>query len=47
MRSKDKYSIPVTLAGIKLNIHIDVVESDIALLLSKKAMKKVAMQIDI
>ena len=44
--SEGKYFIPAILAGNKVDIEMDVVKSNIPLLLSKKAMKKVGMKID-
>ena len=44
LRSMGKYFIPAVLAGTKVTIEMDVVESDIPLLLSKKAMKKAGMK---
>ena len=47
LRSKATYSIPATLAGKNVCIQTDVVESDIPLLLSKDAMKKARVKLDL
>ena len=45
--SKGQYELPATLAGEKVKIKTDVVSSDIPLLLSKTAMKKAHMKLDL
>ena len=45
--SEGQYEIPATLAGHKVKIRTDVVDSDIPLLLSKAAMKKAQMKLDL
>ena len=45
--SLGSYMIPVTLAKKEVILEMDVVESDLPLLLSKKAMKKAQMKIDL
>ena len=45
--SQGAYKIPVTLAKTDVLLEMDVVESDLPLLLSKKAMKKAQMKIDL
>ena len=45
--SVGKYKIPVVLAGQKGFLELDVVSSDIPLLLSKNAMKKAKMKLDV
>ena len=45
--SKGSFKIPVYVAGMNLYIVTDVVESDIPLLLSKSAMKKAKMVLDL
>ena len=45
--SKGSYKIPVTLAKKEVTLEMDVVESDLPLLLSKAAMKKAQMKIDL
>merc|ERR1719233_1279170 len=47
LRSLGKYSVPAVIAGMKCNIEFDVINSDIPLLLSKKAMKAMKMRIDL
>ena len=39
LRSLGKYSVPAVIGGKNCNIEFDVIDSDIPLLLSKKAMK--------
>ena len=46
LESEGKYFIPAVLAGHNVSLEIDVVDSDIPLLLSKKAMKKAGMSIN-
>ena len=45
--SQGHYKIPVTLAQKEVLLEMDVVDSDLPLLLSKKAMKKAQMKIDL
>ena len=45
--SEGRYLVPATLAGTNVTIGMDVIDSDIPLLLSKQAMKKAGMKIDI
>lgn len=45
--SKGRYLVPATLAGTSVTIGVDVIDSDIPLLLSKQAMKKAGMNIDL
>ena len=47
IESKGKYSIPAKLAGKPVTIQTDVVASEIPLLLSKSAMKKARVKIDL
>ena len=47
LRSLGKYSVPAVIAGKNCNIEFDVIDSDIPLLLSKKAMKAMKMRIDL
>ena len=44
--SSGAFEIPVTMAGVDLMLHTDVVECDIPLLLSKQTMKDVGIVID-
>ena len=44
--SLGKYIIPASLAGKRGTLEIDIVDSDLPLLLSKKAMKKAGMKIN-
>ena len=45
--SEGRYLVPATLAGTSVTIGLDVIDSDIPLLLSKQAMKKACMNIDL
>ena len=45
--SQGSYKIPITLANKEVMLEMDVVESDLPLLLSKKAMKTAQMKIDL
>ena len=47
LKSKGEYSLPAVIAGKEVTIKIDVVESDISLLLSRAAMKKAALKLDL
>ena len=47
LSSEGSYTIPAVLAGKKVNINTDVVDSNIPLLLSKDAMKKACMKLDL
>ena len=47
LKSKGEYSIPAVVAGKAVTIKTDVVESDIPLLLSRTAMKKAAIKMDL
>ena len=47
LRSIGTYVLPVVIAGKEATIKTDVIESDIPLLLSKVAMKKAKMKIDL
>ena len=47
LKSEGRYIVPATLARKPVTIEIDVVKSDIPLLLSKQAMKKAGMNIDL
>ena len=42
-----RYSLPVVIAGKEARVNTDVVESDIPLLLSRTAMKKAAVKMDL
>ena len=45
--SEGRYLVPAILAGTSVTIGVDVIDSDIPLLLSKQAMKKAGMNIDL
>ena len=47
LQSKGEYSLPVVIAGKEATIITNVVESDIPLLLSRTAMKKAAVKMDL
>ena len=47
LKSKCEYSLPAVIAGKEVTIKTDVVESDIPLLLSRTAMKKAAIKMDL
>lgn len=47
LKSKREYSLPAVIAGKVVMMKTDVVESDIPLLLSRTAMKKAAMKMDL
>ena len=47
LKSKGAYHIPAEIAGRSVSIKTDVVESDIPLLLSKDAMKKAKVKLDL
>ena len=47
LQSKGEYSLPVVIAGKEATVKTDVVESDFPLLLSKTAMKKAAVKMDL
>ena len=47
LKSKGEYSLPAMIAGKEVTIKTDVVESDIPLLLSRTAMKKAAIKLDL
>ena len=47
LHSEGSFILPATLAGKKVTIKTDVVDSDIPLLLSKDAMKKACMKLDL
>ena len=47
LQSKGEYSLPVVIAGKEATVNTDVVESDIPLLLSRTAMKKAAVKMDL
>ena len=47
LKSKGEYSLPAMIAGKEVTIKTDVVESDIPLLLSRAAMKKAAIKLDL
>ena len=47
LKSKGEYSLPAVIAGKEVTIKTDVVESDIPLLLSRTAMKKAAIKLDL
>ena len=47
LKSNCEYSLPVVIAGREVTIKTDVVESDIPLLLSRTAMKKAAVKMDL
>lgn len=47
LKSKGEYSLPAVIAGKEVMIKTDVVESDIPLLLSRTAMKKAAIKMDL
>ena len=47
LQSKGEYSLPVVIAGKEATVNTDVVESDIPLLLSRTAMKKAALKMDL
>lgn len=46
LKSEGKYFLPAVIAGMEVELEVDYVDSDIPLLLSKKAMKKAGMVID-
>ena len=46
LESLGKYRIPVVMAGWKTSISVDLIDSDIPLLLSRRAMEKAKMKID-
>lgn len=46
LESLGKYYIPLVMAGWKINISVDLIDSDIPLLLSRKAMEKAKMKIN-
>ena len=47
LKSTGKYTIPVVIAGKKGSLTLDLIASDIALLMSKDAMKKAKMKLDV
>ena len=47
LKSKGEYSLSAVIAGKEVTIKTDVVESDIPLLLSRTAMKKAAIKLDL
>ena len=47
LRSLGKYSVPAMIAGKTCSIEFDIINSDIPLLMSKKAMKTMKMRIDL
>ena len=47
LSSQGKYLLPANLAGKAIKLSVDVIKSDIPLLLSKAAMKKAGMKIDL
>ena len=47
LKSKGEYTLPAVIAGKDVTIKTDVVESDIPLLLSRTAMKKAAIKLDL
>ena len=47
LKSKSEYSLPAVIAGKEVTIQTDVVDSDIPLLLSRTAMKKAAIKMDL
>ena len=47
LKSKSKYNIPIRIGGIDNKILIDIIDSDIPLLLSKGDMKKIGIALDI
>ncbi len=47
LKSKGEFIIPAVVAGKAVTIKTDVVESDIPLLLSRTAMKRAAMKLDL
>ena len=47
LKSKGEYVIPAVIAGQEVTITTDVVDSDIPLLLSRTAMKKAALKMDL
>ena len=47
LKSTGKWTIPCTLAGVQCSLSTDVVDSDIPLLLSKNAMKKAKVKLDL
>ena len=47
LKSKCEFSLPAVIAGKEVTIKSDVVESDIPLLLSRTAMKKAAVKMDL
>ena len=47
LKSKAEYSIPAVVAGKEVTIRTDVVDSDIPLLLSRKAMKTAGVKMDL
>ena len=47
LKTKCEYSLPAVIAGKEVTIKTDVVESDIPLLISRTAMKKAAIKMDL
>ena len=47
LSSRGKYFLPPNLAGKSIILGVYVIDSDVPLLLSKKAMKKAGMKIDL
>ena len=47
LKSKYKYVLPAEIGNNSVMIEVDIIDSDIPLLLSKEAMKKAKMKIDL
>ena len=47
LKLKSHYSLPAAIAGKEVTINMDAVKSDIPLLLSRIAMNKTAIQMDL
>ena len=47
LKSKGEYNLPAVIAGKEVTIKTDVVEFDIALLLSRQAMKTAGVNMDL
>ena len=47
LKSKEEYSLPAVIAGNEVLIQIDIVESNIPLVLSRSAMKRAAIKLDL
>ena len=47
LKSKGEYCLPAFMAGLEVTIRTDVVDSDIPLLLSRSAMKRAGVKMDL